>query len=78
MASDLKPHVVIVDDSLTVRMDLAEAFEAAGFAAVPCATAAAARATIQRAPCNLIILDVVLPDASGIELLAEVKSAPAT
>ncbi|TMA36662.1 MAG: response regulator, partial [Deltaproteobacteria bacterium] len=37
-----------------------------------------ARATIQRAPCNLIILDVVLPDASGIELLAEVKSAPAT
>ena len=78
VASDLKPHVVIVDDSLTVRMDLAEAFEAAGFAAVPCATAAAARATIQRAPCNLIILDVVLPDASGIELLAEVKSAPAT
>src|SRR5437899_1100239 len=59
-------------------MDLAEAFEAAGFATTPCATAEAARAAIQRAACALIILDVLLPDASGIELLAEVKSAPAT
>ena len=32
-------RVLIVDDSLTVRMDLAEAFEEAGFAVAPCATA---------------------------------------
>jgi cytochrome c-type biogenesis protein CcmF len=35
--------VLIVDDSLTVRMDLVEALEAAGFRCVPCASAADAR-----------------------------------
>ena len=34
--------VLIVDDSLTVRMDLAQAFEEAGFEPLNCATAAEA------------------------------------
>ena len=34
--------VLIVGDSLTVRMDLAEAFAEAGFRAISCATASAA------------------------------------
>jgi len=67
--------VLIVDDSLTVRMDLAEAFEAAGFHAVPCASAAEARAFIKRDSVLLIILDVLLPDGDGIELLAELRAA---
>jgi two-component system NtrC family sensor kinase len=67
--------VLIVDDSLTVRMDLAEAFEAAGFQAVPCASAAEARSFVERGPVLLIILDVLLPDGDGIELLAEMRAA---
>ena len=78
MPAALKPDVLIVDDSLTVRMDLAEAFEAAGCTATVCATAAAARAALHRTSYALIVLDALLPDASGIELLAEVKNAPAT
>ena len=73
----LKPDVLIVDDSLTVRMDLAEAFDAAGCATTVCATAAAARAALRRTSYALIILDVLLPDASGLDLLAEVKREPA-
>ena len=38
--------VLIVDDSLTVRMDLAEAFQEAGFLALPCSTVAEARAAL--------------------------------
>jgi len=41
--------VLIVDDSLTVRMDLGEAFEETGFHVVLAATAAEARA-VQRRP----------------------------
>jgi len=67
--------VLIVDDSLTVRMDLAEAFEAAGFQAVPCASAAEARSAVKRSSVLLIILDVLLPDGDGIELLAEMRAA---
>jgi len=69
--------VVIVDDSLTVRMDLAEAFEVGGFHVVPCATAAEARAALARDGVDVVVLDVVLPDGDGIELLAEIRRNPA-
>jgi DNA-binding response OmpR family regulator len=67
------PTVLIVDDSLTVRMDLTEAFETAGFHAVPCETAQAAREALSRGPVDLLVLDVLLPDADGIEFLKELR-----
>jgi two-component system, NtrC family, sensor kinase len=69
--------VLIVDDSLTVRMDLAEAFEAAGFRTILCATAAAARAALASGPVELAVLDVLLPDGDGIALLEELRASPA-
>ncbi|PYR92650.1 MAG: hybrid sensor histidine kinase/response regulator [Acidobacteria bacterium] len=68
--------VLIVDDSLTVRMDLADAFKAAGFRPLPCATAAEARDMLSRGSVDVIILDVLLPDANGVDLLNEIRSAP--
>ena len=44
----MKPAILIVDDSLTVRMDLADAFASAGFAPTDCATAAAAREAVHK------------------------------
>jgi DNA-binding response OmpR family regulator len=70
------PTVLIVDDSLTVRMDLAEAFDSAGFNAVPCETAQAAREALARGPVDLLVLDVLLPDADGIEFLKELREGP--
>jgi len=68
--------VLIVDDSLTVRMDLAEAFQAAGFRPLLCATAAEARESLSRIPASVIILDVLLPDADGVDLLEEIRQSP--
>jgi DNA-binding response OmpR family regulator len=68
--------VLIVDDSLTVRMDLVELLEAAGIDTVACATGAEARQAFATAYFPLIILDVLLPDADGIELLAEIMQTP--
>jgi PAS domain S-box-containing protein len=65
--------VLIVDDSLTVRMDLHDAFAAAGFDPVACAGAAEARAQLAARPFGLAVLDVLLPDGDGLELLAEIK-----
>jgi DNA-binding response OmpR family regulator len=70
--------ILIVDDSLTVRMDLIEAFESAGFRALPCATAAEARRVLEREPVAVIVLDVVLPDADGIEFFREVRASAAS
>jgi two-component system NtrC family sensor kinase len=67
--------VLIVDDSLTVRMDLVEAFEAAGFLALPCATVAEARRALGSAEIAVVVLDVLLPDGDGVELLKEVRAS---
>jgi DNA-binding response OmpR family regulator/nitrogen-specific signal transduction histidine kinase len=75
----MKHRILILDDSLTVRMDLREAFEGAGFETVLVARLAEARATLRAGPAfDLAVLDVVLPDGDGVELLAELRAAPET
>lgn len=68
--------VLVVDDSLTVRMDLAEAFAAAGFETALAVDLASARDVLSRRTFALVVLDVLLPDGDGLELLAELKAAP--
>jgi DNA-binding response OmpR family regulator len=67
--------VLIVDDSLTVRMNLVEMLEAAGLATVACATGAEARKALAEERFSLVILDVLLPDADGVELLEEIRGS---
>ncbi len=68
-------RVLVVDDSITVRMDLVEALEQAGFVATACATLASARAALAAGPYDLVLLDVQLPDGDGLSLLEELRSA---
>src|SRR5690606_5566518 len=63
------------DDSLTVRMDLAEAFRGAGFVPILCASTADAREALARSHVPVIVLDVVLPDGDGVELLREIRAS---
>ncbi|MBI4584435.1 MAG: response regulator [Planctomycetes bacterium] len=70
--------MLIVDDSLTVRMDLDEAFREAGYETALCATLATAREAMKKTAFSLILLDVLLPDGDGVELLGEIKKSPAT
>jgi DNA-binding response OmpR family regulator len=74
----VKPRALIVDDSITVRMDLKEALEEAGIAVSLSATLASARDALSRGVFDLMILDVLLPDGDGLELLREVKLSAAT
>ena len=71
-------RVLILDDSLTVRMGLHEAFESAGYETVLCATAQEAWEALAAEDCALIVLDVMLPDADGVEVLAELRRSPRT
>jgi len=68
--------VVIVDDSLTVRMDLLDAFEDAGLDALACATIAEARETLERERADVLVLDVLLPDGEGTDFLSEIRETP--
>jgi DNA-binding response OmpR family regulator len=71
-------EILVVDDSLTVRMNLAETLTAAGFAVTACATLGEARRELAAGGFALVILDVLLPDGDGIELLAELRATPPT
>jgi two-component system, NtrC family, sensor kinase len=68
--------VLIVDDSLTVRMDLSAAFEEAGVSVFACGTIAEARAALERENIGVVVLDVLLPDGDGTDLLTEIRSSP--
>jgi two-component system NtrC family sensor kinase len=70
----MKSRVLIVDDSLTVRMDLAEAFGVAGFHPLPCGSVEEARQLLAAHTVAAVILDVVLPDGDGVELLRELRA----
>lgn len=68
--------ILIVDDSLTVRMDLADVFTAAGFEVTVAADLATAREALSGDTFALVVLDLLLPDGDGLGLLSEIKASP--
>ncbi len=70
--------VLVIDDSLIVRMGLKTAFEADGYACTVASTLAAGREALRQSLFDLIVLDVQLPDGDGVEFLAELKIAAQT
>jgi len=72
----MTPHtVLVVDDSLTVRMDLSDALGAAGFQVMACADMREARQRLAGGGVDAVVLDVLLPDGDGVDLLAEIRAA---
>jgi DNA-binding response OmpR family regulator len=59
-------------------MDLADALRTAGLTVVACGSAEEARTALRGGPIVLAILDVLLPDGNGVDLLAEIRTTPAT
>src|SRR5581483_424349 len=68
----------IVDDSLTVRMDLADAFADAGFETRLCSTLSEARQALGEANPEVVILDILLPDGDGVHFLQELRASRAS
>jgi DNA-binding response OmpR family regulator len=71
-------EILVVDDSLTVRMALTELLEAAGYSCLACQDGASARRAIATGTFKLAILDVLLPDDDGVELLKLIRETPRT
>jgi DNA-binding response OmpR family regulator len=67
--------VLIVDDSLTVRMDLSDAFSSGGFRVQPCGTAREALEILRARALDVVVLDVLLPDGNGVDLLKEIRAS---
>lgn len=70
-------YALIIEDQTTLRELLGELLSGTGdYAVVSCATGSEARAALQSKVFDLVLLDLVLPDAHGLELLSELRSLP--
>jgi two-component system, OmpR family, KDP operon response regulator KdpE len=67
-------QILIVDDEPAIRRLVRGAAERAGFAISEAATAADALALARREGCELVLLDLGLPDRDGMELVPLIKA----
>jgi two-component system, OmpR family, KDP operon response regulator KdpE len=66
--------LLIIDDEPAIRRLVRGALDRAGFAADEASTAADGLAAARRAGCELVLLDLGLPDRDGIELVPLIKA----
>jgi DNA-binding response OmpR family regulator/drug/metabolite transporter (DMT)-like permease len=71
-------RILIVDDSKTVRTKLAKAVETLGHEAVAVESGAAALDLLAGAPFDLVLLDIIMPEMDGFEVLKRLKSSAKT
>lgn len=70
--------VVIVEDSPSTQVQLKRYFDEGGVAIRAFAEGKEALASILAQPPDLIVLDIFLPDSSGLDILAEIRANPHT
>jgi DNA-binding NarL/FixJ family response regulator len=67
-------RALVVEDQTTFRELLAELLESRGYAVETCATGQEAREKLSTMQIDLLLLDLVLPDGHGLDLLVELGS----
>jgi len=65
--------ILIVDDDRFIRMALGEAVRSWGYETIEAGTVSAARTLFTEHEPSVALLDIDLPDGSGLDLLNEVK-----
>jgi two-component system phosphate regulon response regulator OmpR len=71
---DDAPHVLVVDDDERIRSLLTRYLTMNGFRVTPASDAAVARAAMSGLQFDLVILDVMMPGESGLDLARYLKS----
>ncbi len=68
-----KEKILIVDDERFVRMTLGEALRSWNYEAFEAGTIADARTVFEREEPSVVLLDIDLPDGSGLDVLSDIK-----
>ena len=71
-------HILVVEDDAAIRAMLSFNLERAGFTVLAVENGRSARAAIADARPDLILMDWMLPDVSGLELTRQLKRDPDT
>jgi two-component system, OmpR family, phosphate regulon response regulator PhoB len=70
------PYILIVEDSPHVASSISDTLEVMGYAAQIAGSAEEAFAALEGTTPDLILLDWMLPDLEGIEVLRRVRQGP--
>jgi two-component system response regulator AtoC len=71
--SNSNEQILVVDDDEAIRWVLREALQSWGFAAAEAGTVAGAMAQLNAELPTAVLLDIDLPDGSGLDVLREIK-----
>jgi len=66
--------ILLVEDDERIQLEVCDALQAAGLQVQHCTTLAAAREAV-RGNCDLVLLDLGLPDGDGLDLCRELRAA---
>jgi len=70
--------VLVVEDDAAIRRGLVDSLTFAGYAVLECSDGLGAKRLAVAAELDLVLLDLVLPGASGLEILAELRRSRPT
>jgi DNA-binding NtrC family response regulator len=71
-----QPRALVVDDDPEILQVLTEFVEREGFTATGASTLGQARAEIAESPPDIVLVDIQLPDGSGLDLLEGLEPVP--
>src|SRR6266403_1258945 len=74
--SDAEPHLLVVDDDARLRELLRRYLSENGFRVTVAADAKEARANLASFAFDLIVLDVMMPGESGLDLTGALRGPP--
>ena len=69
----MKARILVVDDNSDSLAIMRTILENRGYEVVAASSGADALAVVRSAPVDLVLLDVMMPDVSGIEVLQQIK-----
>ncbi len=69
------PRILVVDDDAHLRKTLSDILRVKGYTVVVAADGEAAIVEVRRATVNVVLIDLKLPDMSGIEVMERIKAA---
>jgi DNA-binding NtrC family response regulator len=72
------PHALLVDDDVNFVLGLAEVVGREGFTTKTATSLKEARNEISKAPPDVLLIDLHLPDGSGLDLVKEFEESPGT
>ena len=73
MAGERRPRILVVEDETAITEPLADALERDGYDASVAGTASDALSEAATRPPDLVLLDIGLPDGSGLDVCRELR-----